>query len=436
MRFDAVIAGVGMTRFAKHPDRGLKDLSAEAVTEASADAGIDLADIESAFVGNCAAGVVTGQESIRGQVVLSPLGIGKIPIVNVENACASGSTALHQACVMVTAGMHDIVLALGVEKLTHPDKARSFAAFAGAVDVDEIAEMLEALSKSPGTSGSRGVEGGSPNGGSVGDGPRAPEASGDGGKGSGGAGQNRSMFMDVYAMAARNHMARYGTTKRQFAEVAAKNSFHGSLNPKAQFRDALTIDDVLADRLIVEPLTRSMCSPIGDGAAAAVVMSPRKARELGVASPVRVCSMVMHSGWNHAADEPDTVRLCAAEAYEEAGIGPGDLDVIELHDASAPAEIIGYEQLGLCAEGEGGKLVESGETRLGGRLPVNTSGGLLRKGHPVGATGLAQVTELTLQLQGRAGDRQVEGARVGLAQNGGGKKGNDAAAMLVTVLKR
>jgi acetyl-CoA acetyltransferase len=146
--------------------------------------------------------------------------------------------------------------------------------------------------------------------------------------------------------------------------------------------------------------------------------------------------MVMHSGWNHTEDEPDTVGLCAAEAYEEAGLGPDDLDVVELHDASAPAEVIAYEQLSLCAEGEGGRLAESGETRLGGRLPVNTSGGLLRKGHPVGATGLAQVHELTLQLRGQAGPRQVEGARTALAQNGGGKKGNDAAAMLVTVLQR
>lgn len=406
MRPDAVIAGVGMTRFAKHPDRGLKDLSAEAVTAAVSDCGIGLDDLEAAFVGNCAAGLVTGQESVRGQVVLHPLEVGKIPIVNVENACASGSTALHQACVAVTAGLHEVVLALGVEKLTHPDKTRSFAAFAGAMDVDELAEMLEAL-ESPG---------------------------GDGGGNGGGAGQSRSMFMDVYAMAARNHMERYGTTREQFAAVAAKNSFHGSLNPNAQFRDELTVEEVLADRLIVEPLTRSMCSPIGDGAAAAVVMSPSRAVAAGVELPVKVRSMVMHSGWDHEPDEPDTVRLCASEAYEEAGIGPGDLDVVELHDASAPAEIIGYEQLGLCGPGEGGPLAESGATRLGGRLPVNTSGGLLRKGHPVGATGLAQVNELTLQLRGLAGPRQVDGARVALAQNGGGKKGNDAAAMLVTVL--
>jgi acetyl-CoA acetyltransferase len=187
--------------------------------------------------------------------------------------------------------------------------------------------------------------------------------------------------------------------------------------------------------MIVEPLTRAMCSPIGDGAAAAVVVSERKARELAIRKPVRVISMVMHSGWNHAEDEPDTVQLCARDAYEESGVGPEDLDVVEIHDASAPGEIMAYEQLGLCAEGEGGRLVEQGVTRLGGRLPVNTSGGLLRKGHPVGATGLAQVVELSLQLQGRADKRQVEGAELAMAQNGGGKSGNDAAAMVVSILQ-
>ena len=404
MRLNAVIAGVGMTRFMKYPDKGLKELGTEAAIAAVADAGLDMRDMQAAYVGNCAAGLVTGQESVRGQVILHTIGVGKIPIINVENACASGSTALIQACAMVSTGLYDVVLALGVEKLSHPDKMRSFAAFAGAMDVDELNEMLASLSQAAASDP--------------------------------GAGQNRSMFMDVYAMAARAHMQQYGTTKRQFAAVAAKNSFHGSLNPNAQFREALTIEDVLNDRLIVEPLTRSMCSPIGDGAAAAVVVSERKAREMGLDKPVRLVTSVMHSGWNHRDDEPDTVELCAREAFEEAGIGPQDLDVIELHDASAPAEIIEYEALGLCAKGEGGKLVESGATRLGGRLPVNTSGGLLRKGHPVGATGLAQIFELTLQLQGRAGQRQVEGAKLALAQNGGGKKGNDAAAMLVTILKR
>jgi len=407
MRLKAIIAGVGMTRFMKYPDKGLKQLGSEAARAAVADAGLELADLEAAYVGNCAAGLVTGQESIRGQVILSTIGVGKIPIINVENACASGSTALLQACAMVSTGLYDTVLALGVEKLSHPDKMRSFAAFAGAMDVDELNEMIESLSK-------------------------AAEAE----AATGGAGQSRSMFMDVYAMAARAHMQRYGTTREQLAAVASKNSFHGSLNARAQFREALSIEQVLNDRLIVEPLTRSMCSPIGDGAAAAVVVSERRARQLGIDKPVRVVTSVMHSGWNHRDDEPDTVELCAREAYEEAGIGPQDLDVVELHDASAPAEIIAYEQLGLCAKGEGGKLVESGTTKLGGRVPVNTSGGLLRKGHPVGATGLAQIVELTEQLQGRSGKRQVEGANLALAQNGGGKSGNDAAAMLVTILSR
>jgi acetyl-CoA acetyltransferase len=405
MRLNATIAGVAMTRFMKYPDKGLKQLGTEAVRGALADAGLQVRDLEAAYVGNCAAGLVTGQESIRGQVILSTMGIGKIPVINVENACASGSTALLQACAMVSTGLYDIVLALGVEKLSHPDKMRSFAAFAGAMDVDELNEMIESLNKAAQSEG-------------------------------GGAGQSRSMFMDVYAMAARAHMQRYGTTKEQFAMVAAKNSFHGSLNPNAQFREALTVEQVLHDRLIVEPLTRAMCSPIGDGAAAAVVVSDRKARELGISKPVRVVNSVMHSGWNHREDEPDTVELCARDAYAEAGVGPEDFDVIEVHDASAPGEIMAYEQLGLCAKGDGGKLVASGATKLGGRIPVNTSGGLLRKGHPVGATGLAQIVELTLQLQGRAGQRQVEGAKLALAQNGGGKSGNDAAAMCVTILSR
>jgi acetyl-CoA acetyltransferase len=406
VRLNAVIAGVGMTRFMKYPDKGLKDLGAEAVQAAIADAGLELDDLQAAYVGNCAAGLVTGQESIRGQVILAPIGVGKIPIINVENACASGSTALFQASAMVSAGLYDTVLALGVEKLSDPDKTKSFAALAGAMDVDELKEMIESLSQN------------------------ASQA--DGG---GGVGQNHSMFMDVYAQAARAHMQDYGTTQEQFAAISAKNSFHGSLNPCAQFHQVLSVEDVLADRPIVYPLTRSMCSPIGDGAAAAIVVSEKKARELGIERPVRMRTSVMHSGWNHSEDEPDTVQLCAREAFEETGVGPEDLDVVEIHDASAPGEIMAYEQLGLCKKGDGGKLVETGVTKLGGRLPVNTSGGLLRKGHPVGATGVAQVVELTWQLQGRAGQRQVEGARLALAQNGGGKSGNDAAAMVVTILE-
>ncbi len=410
MQLDAYIAGVGMTHFGKHLETGLKALGAEAVQKALADAGIGQDDLEAAWVGNAAAGLVTGQESIRGEVVLRSIGIGKIPVVNVENACASASTALNQAAAMVSAGLYDTVLALGVEKLYHADKQRTFGAFSGAVDVEALGEIMASLKQAAEQGGATAA--------------------------ASGAGQKRSMFMDIYAMAARAHMERYGTTVEQFAGISAKNSFHGSMNPRAQFREQLSVEDVLRAPMIAEPLTRPMCSPVGDGAAAVVIVSERKARELGLERPVRVAASVLRSGWDHGPDEDGLSETCAQQAYEEAGVGPEDLSVVELHDASAPAELIAYASLGLCAKGEGGKLVEDGSTRLGGRTPVNTSGGLLRKGHPVGATGIAQIVELTEQLQGRSGDRQVEGAKVGLAHNGGGNIGIDAAALCVTILTR
>lgn len=410
MKMNAIVAGVGMTRFGKMLDTGLKGIGGQAVTAAIQDAGIQPGDIQAAYVGNAAAGLVTGQECIRGQVVLRSVGIGKIPVINVENACASASTALHQASAMVTAGLYDVVLALGVEKLYHEDKRKSFAAFSGAVDVEALEEIMARLKAGAKETGAATA--------------------------SSGAGENRSMFMDIYAAAARNHMKKYGTTVQQFAQIASKNSFHGSLNPRAQFRERLSVEDVLASPMIAEPLTRPMCSPIGDGAAAVIVVSERKAAEMGLQSPVRISSMVLHSGWDHGGDEPGSLELSAQEAYAEAGVGPNEVSVIELHDASAPAELMGYESLGLCGKGEGGAFIESRATWLGGRIPVNTSGGLLRKGHPVGATGIAQIVELTEQLQGRSGDRQVERARVGLAQNGGGSIGSDAAAMCVSILVR
>lgn len=410
MKFNAIVAGVGMTQFGKHLDIGLKGLGGEAVQAAIADAGLTQEDIEVAYVGNAAAGLITGQESIRGQVILRSIGMGKIPVINVENACASASTALNQACAMVSTGLYDVALALGVEKLYHEDKRKSFGAFSGAVDVEALAEIKARLQKSAAESG--------------------------GSAGASGAGEKRSMFMDIYASSARAHMKKYGTTPIQFARISAKNSFHGSLNPRAQFREELTPEDVMNAPMIAEPLTRPMCSPIGDGGAAVVIVSEKKAREMGIQNPVRVVSSVLHSGWDREPGEGGTVELCSQEAYAEAGVGPNDLDVIELHDASAPAELTAYESLGLCPEGEGGVLIDSGETRLGGRLPVNTSGGLLRKGHPVGATGIAQIVELTEQLQGRAGPRQVDGATVAMAHNGGGSIGTDAAAMCVTILQR
>jgi acetyl-CoA acetyltransferase len=404
MKMNAYIIGVGMTHFGKHLELGLKALGGAAASEAIGDAGLETGDIEAAFVGNAAAGLITGQECIRGQVVLRSIGLGRIPVINVENACASASTALHQAAAMVTGGLYDVVLALGVEKLYSEDKQRTFAAFGGAVDVEFLAETMARLQQSGGTQG---------------------------------AGEKRSMFMDIYAQAARAHMRAYGTTVEQFAGVSAKNSSHGALNPRAQFREALTVEEVLAAPMVAAPLTRPMCSPIGDGAAAVVIASERRVRELGVSGrAVRIASCALHSGWDRAADEPGVSDYCAHEAYRDAGIGPDDIDVIELHDASAPAEILAYESLGLCPRGEGGRLIDEGATKLGGRLPVNTSGGLLRKGHPIGATGIAQVVEVAEQLMGRSGPRQVEGARVALTHNGGGSIGNDAAAQCVTVLTR
>ncbi len=410
MKLNAYIAGVGMTQFGKHLERGLKSIGAGSIEAALKDAGVEKSDVQAAWVGNAAAGLVTGQECIRGEVILRGIGMGKLPVVNVENACASGSTAFNQAAAMVSAGLYDCVLAVGAEKLYHQDKAKSFAAFSGGIDVENRAEIMAALKKNAEATGAK--------------------------KASGGAGKNRSMFMDIYASGARAHMKAYGTTVEQFAEVSAKNSFHGSMNPRAQFREALTIDEVLGSPMIAEPLTRPMCSPIGDGSASVVIVSEKKAKEMGLQNPVKAVTSVLHSGWDHEPGEEGVSEFCTRTAYEEAGVGPGDLSVIELHDATAPAEVMTYESLGICGKGEGGRLISDGVTKLGGRLPVNTSGGLLRKGHPVGATGIAQIVELTEQLQGRSGDRQVEGAKIGLAHNGGGSIGTDAAAMCVTILSR
>ncbi len=403
MRVNSIVAGVAMTRFGKHLDQSLKQLGGEPVLGAVVDAGVELADIEAAYVGNCAAGTVTGQESIRGQVILSSIGLGKIPIINIENACGSSSTALNQACMMVSAGYYDVVLVLGVEKLFHEDKVITFAAFSGAVDVEERDAMMAEI-----TAGQ-----------------------------SEGSGTNRSMFADFYGVMARDHMQQYGSTPEHFAMVSAKNSFHGSLNPNAQFPNEMTVEEVLAQPMIVEPLTRPMICPVADGGAAAILVSERKARELGIQHPVRIVSSVVHSYYDHPAGAEENVNsLCIDEAYSEAGVSPEDLDVVELHDSSAPCEILLYESLHLCPPGESVKLLEAGETKLGGRIPVNTSGGLLRKGHPVGATGISQILELTIQLQGRAGKRQVEGARVALAHNGGGTIRGEVAAMNIHILMR
>jgi acetyl-CoA acetyltransferase len=410
MQMNAYIAGVGMTRFGKHLEMSLKGLAGEAISEALVDAGISGGEIQAAYMANAAGGVVQGQEMISGQVALREMGIGKIPVVNLENACATSSTAFNQACAMVTYGAWDIVLVCGFEKLFHEDKMRTFAAFDGAVDTENPAGMAGALQA---LAAEAGEEVDFEN-----------------------AGKTRSVFMDIYALIARAHMKNYGTTREQIAGVTAKNSFHGSLNPRAQFQQELSVQEVLESREIVDPLTLPMCSPVGDGAAALVVVSERKARELGLQKAVRVMSSALVSGWDQSAGDISVGEYAASLAYEAAAVGPQDLSLIELHDASAPSEIIAYDYLGICEKGQGGKLIEDGSTRLGGRIPVNVSGGLLRKGHPIGASGAAQIVELTEQLQGRAHDRQVQDARVGLAHNGGGMIGMDAAATVVSILRR
>jgi len=411
MRQVAIIGG-GMTRFGKFLDRSLKDLGREAVEEALRSAGMEKSAIEAAVVGNAAAGLITGQECIRGQVILREMGFGDIPIINTENACASSSTAFHLAWLYVASGMYDVALALGVEKLYHEDKRRSYQAIGAAVDVELVQQILARMQEEAAAKA------------------KEPAATAPGGAG---AGQSRSMFMDIYAALARNHMQKYGTTKEQFAKVAVKNHYHGSLNPHAQYRERYTLEEILGSPLVAEPLTRLMCSPIGDGAAALIVTTAEKARQY-TTKPVLVRASVLGSGKDLAPEEPTAGTRMARRAYEAAGIGPQDVNVIELHDATAPAEIVIYEELGLCAPGEGGRLIDSGYTDLGGKAPVNTSGGLLSKGHPIGATGTAQLCEVFWQLRGECGDRQVKEARVGLTENGGGMVRGEPAAVSVHIL--
>lgn len=409
---NVVIAGAGMTRFGKFLDRGVRSLAEEATREALEDAGASPGDVEMVFFGNAVAGLITGQEMIQGQVALRNTGLLGTPMVNVENACATASTAANLAWLAVASGQAEVALAIGAEKMTHEDKMRSFEAIGAAVDLEQVQELEERMAANK-----AGPDSGSPAT-LVADAP---------------PGASRSFFMDVYADMSRRYMEKSGATAHDFAEIAVKNHTHGALNPKAQYREEVTAEQVLESREISAPLTLLMCSPIGDGAAALVLCSEDYAKRAG-ADPVRVLASVLLSGRDDG-DEPVSERA-ARRAYDIAGVAPEDLDVVELHDAAAPAEMILYEELGLCGEGGGPELLASGATRLGGRLPVNTSGGLLSKGHPIGATGCGQLVELVEQLRGRAGSRQVEGARVALAENGGGYLGKDAAAAAVHILAK
>ena len=249
-------------------------------------------------------------------------------------------------------------------------------------------------------------------------------------------GEGRSIFMDAYAMGAKWHMKKFGSTQRQLAVICAKNHWHGSLNPLAQYQVDMTVEEVLADKPVAYPLTRSMCAPVGDGAAAAIVCSGKYLKKLGDARPVKVLASVLGSGRDRGLDEEDIGERLVRQAYEQAGVGPKDIDLAELHDATAYGELHQTEAMAFCPLGEGGPYAESGATRLGGEKPVNTSGGLECRGHPIGASGLAQIYEVGLQLRGEAGKRQVEGARIGLCENGGGNIGVEEASMCIHILEK
>jgi acetyl-CoA acetyltransferase len=406
MADNVVVAGIGMTRFGKYLDRGVRSLSEEAVTAALQDAGIDVKEVQTAYFANAVSGLITGQEMIRGQAALRHTGLLGIPIFNVENACASAASAFHLAWMAIASGQYDVALAIGAEKLFHEDKMRAFKAIGTAVDLEGLADLKKKMAES-----------------------QTPEEA----KANEKSRENRSFFMDIYASMTREYMNKSGATAEDFADVAVKAHEHGALNPKAQYRNRCTRDEVLASREISAPLTLMMCSPIGDGAAAAVLCSEKMAKKLGVRAPIKIRASAFVSGRDRTPDEPGAAERASKRAFELAAVGPEDIDVIEIHDAAAPAELMIYEDIGLCARGGGPELLRSGATRLGGKHVVNPSGGLLAKGHPIGATGIAQIVEIIEQLRGTAGDRQVEGAKVGMTENGGGFLGRDAAAMSVHI---
>jgi len=391
------VAGTGMTKFGWQLDRTLRSLAEEAVREALADAGGEPATVGMAFFANAIGGLIGGQECVRGQVALRHSGLLGIPIVNVENACASSATAFLLACDALSAGRVDVAIVVGAEKMSHPDKSRSFAAFSSGYDQEE--PPTAAQSKDPAD------------------------------------GSTRSVFMDVYAHVACDYMRESGATVDDLALVSVKAHQHGTLNPKAQYGRALTIEEVLQSRTIAGPLTLLMCSPLSDGAAALVLATARGLQRLH-AKAVRVLASAIVSGRDRLEGEESAVSRAARIAYAEAQVSPIEVDVVELHDAAAPAELIVSEELGLCEFGAGSNLLRSGATTLGGRVPINPSGGLLSKGHPVGATGCAQLVELVDQLRGRSGPRQVDGARIALAENAGGYLENDPAVAAVTILAR
>ena len=405
------VVGVSMTPFGKFLEKSVRDLTREAVVAALRDANCDAAAVDAAFFANAAQGAMDGQHSIRGELALRDFGFDNIPIVNVENACASASTAFHMAVNYIKAGAANVVLAVGAEKMYADDKEKSFAVFNGSWDVHGVDQTVAGLLK-------------------MGEGIETPPQYVETGA--------HSVFMDVYQAFAKFHMRNFGTTPRQIAAVSAKNHHHSTQNPLSQYRKDYSVAEVLNGRMVAWPITLPMCSPISDGAAAAILCSESALRQFARNRAIEVRASILASGGQRKADDykQEVSHIAAKRAYEMAGMGPKDISLAEVHDATALGEIQQTENLMLCDFGDGGPLAESGATKIGGRVPVNPSGGLESKGHPIGATGLGQLYELVTQLRGESGARQVHGARVAVAENGGGLIGVESAACCVTILAK
>jgi acetyl-CoA acyltransferase len=362
---DVFVLGVHMIKFGRYPEKSVPELGAESVIGALKDAGMSMKDIELVTCGN-----LYQSNAMVGQRIMQIVGQTGVPVVNVSNACATGSTAFREAYFAVASGAYDTAMAVGVEQM-----------------------------------GKMGLLGG---GGGAGD----PAYSTEGVLGTG-------IMPGVFGMAGVEHMRKYGTTLEQFAQISVKNHKHAMTNPLSQYQVEVSLEDVINARMVAYPNTLYMCCPTGDGSAAAVLVSEEKARQY-TSKPIKVAASILTSDPYTERDLtlPDINTLtknAAKEAYEKAGIGPEDLDLIELHDCFATAEMLHYENLGIAKEGEAGKLVDEGATTVGGKIPVNASGGLLSKGHPLGATGVANVYEVVQHLRGNRGEGQVEGAKVGLA---------------------
>lgn len=408
-----VVTGAAMTDFGRYPDISTSELAARAAVSAMADAQVTADQIEMTVYANAAEGLLTGQEMIRGQAALRSTGLLSRPMFNVENACASGSSAVAIARMAVESGAAERVLVVGAEHLSSRSRARSLAVIGTAMDLSRVGIAASGLRRIL-----LGVE---QDGGSSADGDSAAI--------------DYSPFMEIYAEEARDYMRDTGATAEDFASVVVKNQSNGALNEQAHYGGEYTVRDVLESRLVVPPLTVLMCAPISDGAAALVLESANNRTRAAATNAVRIAAVCTSTSSGAAMDKSLTLR-CAKQAYEDAAVDPSAIDLVELHDATAPAEVKLYEDLGLCPMGEGVQFLRSGSTSLGGSCPVNVSGGLLSRGHPIGATGCAQLVELVHQLRGRSGERQVDGARVALAHNAGGHLEDEPATAVVTVLER